>query len=1128
MVTSPFHHSCLLPAFPRPWVTDAGMYEPFYLTFDAYPTVVPRVRVRGLMALFLAGSILWALIWLLYRAWQVCQTPNDVLVEKLGLDIPPPPEVTLEEITSREIRLAWKQPDFHNSIHKHIIQVNNAKGMNGLRSRRSSRELEWMLTKYLTVGESKRAETAVEILNLIPGNIYHICVLSVSAANFQTPSAILHVRTKSLPLSQAQQDGTTGGPTIRASIPRSTAGLPTPSAPVMSREHSAGQMPGKRPSTGRKLSPAAGTADYVHGYSDELRRSGSRNNRDETLEQLADRLKALQQENDNVEKQATEEDDEHIALLKDLEKQRDELKKRVKEKDEVSGDLKKHVSKLESVNRTVQSEKTKRMRLLQQKEAERNKRKNDILRWQDKIARMTSDATQAKEDKSRLEEDGKIRADEVRKKIAKEQADMKIIDDEIQDKGGRIKKLEDERKGLQDGESEDGKELDRIDNERARQWEMKLNNLHARYATLVNIHAQAQQQYQEAQERLKWLTNQRPGSSGPFTLPSLDLDMSNTATIRPRRHRSSLTSNVSSPVNFPGVETAFPSGINYNPPSTNSPTFPPSSTFFNINNGMALPGLSDPPEIMRSDMEVSFNNPQMSPRADALLPSDLLGDEESPEFPRPITRPRFSTMEAPSNPLDSFGIGPSSPASSGSRPGSIFASPHETLNRQDSDSRPVGLSAAGERPKSASRRLSGLFGFHRPRGKTLADEPPMLGTLKPGQSQSFPRNVDELDPIGSRRRRLSYTGNWAKPMALFPRSNTTGVSTDSSSDHAPSRRAVFSSIFSSSKFGFGSTGSGGNSDLSNGYNQFSPRHDPIDPSSLLGNVRRGSLSPRPSSTFSFDNQNQLPHPSTDNRHFGWPSTEQMGHRNSPLGLDWASPPTWSRAPSRRPSIQYGSSGHLPLGLTGEPDFIGDSYDRQLRPLQAPIGTRPSSSHRPITPKLNPAAPTFTAIFTGKKSDSDKEPDVTFDLHVDDGSPSEPRTSRDSRSLSHFAGDSYESLERMPSGTSVDNVSKESFIRKITRKGSSSKFSSWKDRSGLFSKKGESSQGDIDEDAASEAQLGKSIDSTVSSVPSVDRSTRSSLGFFSRKSRKSDKASETSERASETGDEEFAIPEIAES
>jgi hypothetical protein len=49
-------------------------------------------------------------------------------VDKLGLDIPPAPEVTLEEISAREIRIAWKQPEFQNSIQKHIIQVNNVKG----------------------------------------------------------------------------------------------------------------------------------------------------------------------------------------------------------------------------------------------------------------------------------------------------------------------------------------------------------------------------------------------------------------------------------------------------------------------------------------------------------------------------------------------------------------------------------------------------------------------------------------------------------------------------------------------------------------------------------------------------------------------------------------------------------------------------------------------------------------------------------------------------------------------------------------------------------------------------------------------------------------------------------------
>ena len=338
-----------------------------------------------------------------------------------------------------------------------------------------------------SVGESKRAETAVEISNLVPGVIYHVCVLSVSAANFQTPSAILHVRTKPLRLSQAQQNATMSGPTVRTSIPKPTAGLAAPSAPVMTREHSGGHPQTKRTSAGRKHSPGADTS---HGHIDEAPKTDASRNRDATLEQLAEKLKNLQHENESMEKQMTEDEGEHIALLKELGKQRDELKKRVREKDEASGDLKKHVYKLESVNRTVQGEKSKRERLLQQKEAARKKRKDDIGRWQEQLAQISADVSQAREDRARLEDERKERAEEVRQKVSREQSEMKGIDGEIQDKGGRVKKLEEERKRHQGGDSEDGNELDRIDYERARQWEVKLGNLHGRYATLVNLHAQ--------------------------------------------------------------------------------------------------------------------------------------------------------------------------------------------------------------------------------------------------------------------------------------------------------------------------------------------------------------------------------------------------------------------------------------------------------------------------------------------------------------------------------------------------------------------------------------------------------------------------------------------------------------
>lgn len=57
------------------------------------------------------------------------QTPNDILVDKLGLDIPPAPELILEEILPREVHIAWKQPTHANSIQKHVVQVNGSEGL---------------------------------------------------------------------------------------------------------------------------------------------------------------------------------------------------------------------------------------------------------------------------------------------------------------------------------------------------------------------------------------------------------------------------------------------------------------------------------------------------------------------------------------------------------------------------------------------------------------------------------------------------------------------------------------------------------------------------------------------------------------------------------------------------------------------------------------------------------------------------------------------------------------------------------------------------------------------------------------------------------------------------------------
>lgn len=58
------------PSAPGWMEFNTGMYEPLYWSFDVYPSVVPRVRVRGVMTLFLAGTILWALVWCV--RWKNC------------------------------------------------------------------------------------------------------------------------------------------------------------------------------------------------------------------------------------------------------------------------------------------------------------------------------------------------------------------------------------------------------------------------------------------------------------------------------------------------------------------------------------------------------------------------------------------------------------------------------------------------------------------------------------------------------------------------------------------------------------------------------------------------------------------------------------------------------------------------------------------------------------------------------------------------------------------------------------------------------------------------------------------------------------------------------------------------
>lgn len=65
---------------------------------------------------------------ILYRIWQIYQRSNEELINLLGLDIPPVPEVSLAGIAAESVLLYWKPPENQSATLKYAIQVNGIKG----------------------------------------------------------------------------------------------------------------------------------------------------------------------------------------------------------------------------------------------------------------------------------------------------------------------------------------------------------------------------------------------------------------------------------------------------------------------------------------------------------------------------------------------------------------------------------------------------------------------------------------------------------------------------------------------------------------------------------------------------------------------------------------------------------------------------------------------------------------------------------------------------------------------------------------------------------------------------------------------------------------------------------------
>ena len=993
----------------------------------------------------------------------------------------------------------------------------------------------------LKVGDFSRGDTSIQITGLKPGNYYNIRVLATNSAKFTSLGPLIRLRTTPSPKSSTHAAGIPGdsaGDTqpaaVRATSTPFKAVLPSP----IVRDFSGAQHQTKKTVSGRRNSPATSSGGEQPNAQTIQTEGSDEDESPETIQRLTERLDFLRHEVQRTDKETHEEEQESKRHLAELTKERDSLKQVLKEKEEASSELRRHGNHLDKLNRTAQSKKAAKEKQLQQKKADRQRLRDDTARWDRETSEMKRDTEDMEREKVDVIAAKNKEVEDIRKGIAEDVAVIKSLEEEIRIKGIHIKSMEKEREKLSNDGSEEH-ERSRSERENDQEWETKVQAIQAQLGSFWQAVQHAELEKQQAEEHLNWWLAKRarnPEQFAPISSLELASSIQRSRSRRSRQNNSRASTVSSPPASHQNGPISFHNGASISPP------FAVTSPFFSMSNGMTVPSGSERTALSQNEAELLTGGGPMSPAANSLLPSNLFRDDDiiaqrftdtAGQEASGTANPDLFLGQVVSN-SDASAHGPHTPVSAGSRAGSIFSSPQDSLHnlhgyqtRPDPliegenhlvnpTSAPFQSSIAADSNPLVTSRLANLFSstFNRQRVKPSTEEPPLLGALKQGQSQSFPRNLepDHLDPSGGRRRRGSH-GNWANPMAGLLNRNA-GNPEDSGLIVAR-------------------TGSGRRSRL----NMFGSKFDGLEITAFADQPS----SSRPSSTYSYDQV--VPRPSSDSQRLGWAVPDSLPTRSSPLGVNWSTGTgPWSRAPSRRPSVQHGSTSNLSIGSTPlDPEGYAGSFSKQ-NSEQAPIGTRPQSCQRPVTPRLNPAAPSFKTLFTRgdakkatkgektgsknteKSKDKDGEKGETDEIEsVLDSSPQNPRLSRDAQSITTATStaDSHDSFDQSTSGTPSEAVTpsgpKETLMQKITRKSSSSKFNvPWGKKRDL-----PSTPGEVDEVGNNEELLGKSVESAGSTQPQ-DKSSRSSISWpnIRRKSRKGDHSvNDLIEKGSEFGDDD---------
>lgn len=802
---------------------------------------------------------------------------------------------------------------------------------------------------------------------------------------------------------------------------------------------------------------------------------------------------------------AKEEADNRL-LMEELEAEKREKRKEQKKKEEQTEKLKKDVHATDRTMRNAMQRKAQKEKALKEKQNERTKFQDNIAKWEKSIGEMRREREGFDKRMSELEQERDQKVEQSRDENSDLQAECSRLEAELKERREQVKELEEARKLLPGGD-EDGEWREKLSEER-REW----------YRTGTG---------RELQEITVFETKRGRGLDDNIRLLTMQIQHipQTTYGLYSQANASGLEFDHSAATHLNRRSRAGNSLSSVSVPAVSLPPFPQMDAMISAPAGFsssrsvnAPPGFAPGPFMDHSDIglldESSMRTAPLSPSATALLPSNLMADIDDDE---PSSGSRFGPDIFFPHRRTSPDNDPQSPASSG-KSISIFSSPHGSSSHlpfpafQNEASDRHSLNAAATVPSPVAtepppNKLSGFFPFQRSRpAKPLEQDGLAFGSLKSGQSQSFPKQADDPDALN--KRRISLTSSWG----MF---NRNSVGPEITEGHATHSRMFSRSL-----------------------NPFSSSHRA--PGGLL--TERDQSSPRPASIASAE----FPRPSTDSSSIWGPQPGDAAALGKASRL-W-SPDAWSRNPSRRPSL-HGSPSALKTTLASADDeILGEEMLPNVNEVGV-IGSRPPNQSK-LGGRLNPNAPAFNiASFFKSKPEKEKEkekeskdkskaekkdksktkdskdkskgkeataaPETQQAQFLELDSPPESRRSRDGFSV-HTQTSVSESRDSLSLDQSFSNTPSEptngglsssfkddNVVRKLFRKGSSSKFSIagrlGGKESGLF-KKGPSSTAsggasekgmsmerssigdfeDIADEAPNSSFLGRSYDSITSS------------------------------------------------